>query len=82
MITLIASVDVFDILRIGVRFRIANKEVKITGVTNATITQAITKEILSPISAVKDWEEQSYLNYRGLPVSVCFHQDILVISGS
>ena len=82
LITLTASADVFDILQIGARFRTANKEVKITGVTNATITQAITKEILSPISAVKDWEEQSYLNYRGLPVSICFHQDILVISGS
>ena len=82
MITLIASADVFDILQIGVRFRIANKEVKITGVTNATITQATTKETLSSISAVKDWEGQSYSNYRGLPVSVRFHQDILVIIGS
>ena len=82
LITLTASADVFDILQIGARFRTTNKEVKITGVTNATITQAITKEILSPISAVKDWEEQSYSNYSVLPVSVCFYQDILVISGS
>ena len=57
LIALMASADVLDILQIGARFRIANKELKITIITNATITQATTKETLSSISAVKDWEE-------------------------
>ena len=81
-ITLTASADVFDALQIGTRFRLTNKEVEITGVTSATVAQASTKETLASTSAVKDWEEQSYSAYRGWPVSVCFHQDRLVIGGS
>ncbi len=55
LITLTASAAVFDILQIGARFITANKEIKIPGITNATITQAITTQVLSPISALKDW---------------------------
>ncbi len=81
-ITLTASADVFIAAHVGTRFRISNKEVEITGVTNATQAQATTKQTLSSTAAQKDWEEQAFSGVRGWPVSLCFHQDRMVIGGS
>ncbi len=81
-ITLTASADAFDANHVGVRFRLINKEVEITGYTSATLAQATVKETLNGIAATKDWEEQSYSAVRGWPVAICFHQDRLVIGGS
>lgn len=81
-ITLTASADVFDADHVGVRMRVANKEVEITAVGSATSATATVKETLSGTSATKDWEEQAFSAYRGWPASVCFHQDRLVIGGS
>lgn len=81
-ITLTASADVFDADHVGVRLRLVNKEVEITGYTSATEAQADVKETLSGTTATKDWEEQSFSAIRGWPVSVCFHQDRLVIGGA
>ncbi len=81
-ITVTANTDVFVAAHVGTRFRITNKELEITRVISATVARALVKETLPSTSAVEDWEEQAFSAVRGWPVSVCFHQDRLVIGGS
>jgi len=81
-IILTASADFFVAGHVGKRFRIEGKEVEITVFTDATHATALVKETLTTTAATKDWTEQSFSDVRGWPVSVCFHQDRLVIGGS
>ena len=81
-ITLTVSADLFVAEHVGKRFRIEGKEVEITVFTDATHATALVKETLTTTAATKDWTEQSFSDVRGWPVSVCFHQDRLVIGGS
>jgi len=81
-ITVTASEDVFVTGHVGKRFRIEGKELEITAVTSATLATAMVKSTLTTTTATKDWKEQSFSELRGWPVSVCFHQDRLVIGGS
>jgi len=81
-ITLTASTAVFEAGYVGVRLRLVNKEVEVTGYTSATQVQASVKETLTSTAATKDWEEQSFSAIRGWPVAICFHQDRLVIGGA
>ncbi|QLH40560.1 MAG: hypothetical protein HWD60_18730 [Defluviicoccus sp.] len=81
-VTLTASASVFLSQHFGVRMRIDDKEVQITQVLSATEAKATVLETLKGTSATEDWSEQAFSNARGWPVSVCFHQDRLVIGGS
>ncbi|HEY9078842.1 hypothetical protein [Magnetovibrio sp.] len=81
-ITVTASADVFVADHVGKRFRIEGKELEITAITDATHATAMVKSTLTTTVATKDWTEQAFSNIRGWPVSVCFHQDRLVIGGS
>lgn len=81
LIALTASADVFVAGHVGTRFRFGGKEVEITGVASATSATATVKETLSGTAATKDWEEQAFSAVRGWPVSICFHQDRMVIGG-
>lgn len=81
-ITLTASASLFTANHVNTRFRLADKEVKITAYTSATVASADVKQTLSGTGATKDWEEQAFSAVRGWPVSVGFHQDRLVIGGS
>ena len=82
-ITLTASADVFDATHhVGTRLRLQQKEVEIIAITSATVATAVVKETLVSTAASQDWEEQAYSSLHGWPVSVCFHQDRLVIGGS
>jgi len=81
-ITVTASAAVFVAAHVGTRLRLQQKEVEITAVTSATQASATVKQNLVNTSAHKDWEEQALSAVRGWPVSVCFHQDRLVIGGS
>lgn len=81
-IALTASADVFVAEHVGKRFRIEGKEIEITAYTDATHAQATTKENLTTTSATKEWEEQVVSDVRGYPVSVCFHQDRMVMGGT
>lgn len=81
-ITITASADVFDALHDDKRLRIRGKEVLITNVTSATTATASVKETLPSAAATKDWEEEAFSTLHGWPVSVCFHQDRLVVGGS
>ncbi len=81
-ITLTASEAAFLAGHVNTRFRIADKEVQITAVSSATVATAQVKETLAGTGAQRDWEEAAFSPARGYPVSVCFHQDRLVIGGS
>ncbi|KAF0225915.1 MAG: hypothetical protein FD176_70 [Rhodospirillaceae bacterium] len=81
-ITLTASAAVFVAEHVGTRMRLQQKEVEITAIVSATQASATVKQNLVNTSAHKDWEEQALSAGRGWPVSVCFHQDRLVIGGS
>ncbi len=81
-ITLTASSGVFQAGHQGARLRVQNKEVEITSYTSPTQVQATVKETLVSTTATKDWEEQAFSAVRGWPVSVCFHQDRMIVGGS
>ncbi|MBF0326551.1 MAG: hypothetical protein HQL42_15975 [Alphaproteobacteria bacterium] len=81
-ITLTASAATFVAGHVGTRFRLQGKEVEITEIVSPTQANAVTKQNLVNASASKDWEEQALSSVRGWPVSICFHQDRLVIGGS
>ena len=81
-ITVTASAPVFVDGDIGQRFRIAEREIEITGVTDPATAQAVVKETLVSTSATKDWEEPAFSPRRGWPVSCGFHQDRLVVGGA
>lgn len=81
-ITVTASAPVFDAAQVGDRMRIGGNEIAITGHTSATQISATVKQTLASTTATEDWEEAVFSDYRGRPVSVCFHQDRLVVGGS
>lgn len=81
-VTLTASADLFVTDHVGTRFRLQQKEVEITAVTSARVATAKTIQSLVDTTASTDWEEQALSAVRGWPLSVCFHQDRLVIGGS
>jgi hypothetical protein len=77
-----ASASVFSPDHVGVRLRIGGKEVQISSVTSAVVAQVNVKEAPLGTAATEDWTEQAFSAARGWPISVCFHQDRLVIGGS
>lgn len=81
-ITVTASAAAFDVAHVGLRFRIAKRQVEITAVASATSATATVKETLLSTDGTKDWEEPAFSAFRGWPVSVTFHQDRLVIGGA
>jgi hypothetical protein len=81
-VNLTASADLFVAGHVGVRFRIADKELEITAVSSATVASANALETLAGTAATADWQEQAFSAVRGWPVAVCFHQDRLVCGGS
>lgn len=81
-ITVTASADFFVAEHVGKRLRIQNKELEVTTFTDATHVQAVNKEDLVDTEATTDWEEQAFSDIHGWPVTICFHQDRLVIGGS
>jgi hypothetical protein len=81
-VTLTASAAVFQAAHVGARFRLKQKEVVITAVASASQATASVSQTLVDTAATTDWEEPALSPLRGWPVSVCFHQDRLVIGGS
>ncbi|MCS6890081.1 MAG: hypothetical protein NZN45_00520 [Rhodovarius sp.] len=81
-ITLTASAPVFEEGHVGARWRVAGKRVDIAA--RLSPTQAIA-QVLDPLPSTeptRDWEEGAISSVRGWPVSICFHQDRLVIGGT
>lgn len=81
-ITVTASAPVFLPGHAGVTFRIGKKRLRIDWVGSATSAGATVLEPLSDTAPTADWDEAAFSPVRGWPVSLCFHQDRLVIGGS
>lgn len=81
-INVYANADVFTASHLGARFRIADREVLISGVVSERQAVAAVQEPLTSTEPTVDWSEQAWSSARGWPVSVCFHQDRLVVGGS
>lgn len=81
-VNIYANADVFTDQHLGTRFRIADREIVITGVVNARFAYASIQEPLTVTGPTVDWSEQAWSPARGWPVSACFHQDRLVVGGS
>ncbi|MBK1658055.1 hypothetical protein [Paracraurococcus ruber] len=81
-VTLTASAAVFQAGHAGVRFRIGGKRVLVTAVASATQATATVEEALAGTAATTDWEEAALSPVHGWPVTLCFHQDRLVLGGS
>jgi hypothetical protein len=81
-VTLTASAPVFDVAMLGgaIRFRGVRGTVALVFNSNAVSVQLA--GALPSLDASADWEEAAFSPLRGWPVSVCFHQDRLVIGGS
>ena len=81
-ITLTASANVFHASHEGTFLMIGGKQVEITSYASPTVVDATVIENLDSTNATSNWKEQAFSPLRGWPVSVCFHQDRLVIGGS
>ena len=81
-ITLAASTTLFEAGHVGARLRIGGQRVRITGVASATLATAFVDEALASAAGTTDWDEAAFSAVRGWPVSLCFHQDRLVLGGS
>jgi len=77
-----ASTPVFTAAHVGVRLRIDDKDVEIVQVVSSLVVLVSVQETLIGTTATADWTEEAFSEVRGWPVSVCFHQDRLVIGGS
>lgn len=82
IITLTASAGVFHPSHAGTRMSIGGKQINIISYASPTVIEATVIENLTSTDATTDWEEQAFSSIRGWPISVCFHQDRLVIGGS
>jgi hypothetical protein len=81
-ITITASAPVLSSQHLSTRLRIGGKRVDISAVVSATQVTGQVLDTLLGTSATYDWEEAALGALRGWLVSVCFHQDRLVIGGS
>ncbi|MCU0892801.1 MAG: hypothetical protein MUD06_00510 [Rhodospirillales bacterium] len=82
IVTVTASALVFKAGHVGVRFRIADREVVVTEVVSETQARVDVKQTLAGTQATEDWSEEAFSTVRGWPTAVCYHQDRLVIGGS
>ncbi|WP_043338449.1 hypothetical protein [Belnapia moabensis] len=81
-ITLTASAAVFAAGHAGVRFRLGGKRLVIGSVVSPTQANAVVEETLAGTPATTDWDEAAFSPVHGWPVTLCFHQDRLVLGGS
>ena len=81
-VILTASAPVFRPGHVGARLRIGTRKVVVTSFNSATSVSARTEDVLDAAAATADWDEAAFSDARGWPVTVCFHQDRLVVGGS
>ncbi|WP_424811459.1 hypothetical protein [Roseococcus sp. YIM B11640] len=81
-INVTASAGVFSAGHVQTSFVFRGVRATVTAVASATQATLALQESLPDTAASADWEESAISDMRGWPVSVCFHQDRLVIGGS
>ncbi|MEM7653010.1 MAG: hypothetical protein AAF220_07520, partial [Pseudomonadota bacterium] len=79
---LIASEPFFHPYHPLSRFRIKDKELRMTSYSSSTVANIQTIDTLVDTAATRDWSEQTFSRVRGWPNTCAFHQDRLVIGGS
>lgn len=79
---LTASAPIFVAGHVGTVFRIGRKRLRIDALNSPTSAVATVIDTLAATGPSQDWDEAAFSAARGWPVSVCFHQDRLVIGGS
>jgi hypothetical protein len=82
MVTLTASAAVFQPGHVNTFLRIGLKKVLVTEVISSMLAAAVVQEPLASTGATADWDEAAFSAAHGWPVTVCFHQDRLVIGGA
>ncbi|WP_114393171.1 hypothetical protein [Oleisolibacter albus] len=81
-VRLTASAPVFQPGHEGQPFHVRRKAGRIAAVRSPILAELDLAEDLPDAAATDDWQEAAFSPVRGWPVSVCFHQDRLVIGGS
>lgn len=81
-VTLTASAPIFQAGHAGTRVRIGGRRVLVTAVAGPAEATATTEEMLTGTEATADWDEAAFSPVHGWPVTLCFHQDRLVLGGS
>jgi hypothetical protein len=81
-VTITASSAVFQAAHAGVLFRMAAKRLRIDSVASPQQASATVIDTLTSSAATTDWDEEAFSPVHGWPVTVCFHQNRLVIGGS
>lgn len=81
-VTLSASAAVFTAAHAGTPLRIGGRRVLVSAVASAISATATVLDTLSGTAATTDWQEAAWSAAHGWPVSLCFHQNRLVIGGA
>jgi hypothetical protein len=81
-VTVTASAATFLPGHLGTTMRIGLKKLLITAVNSPSSATATVLDLLDGTAATTDWDEAAFSEARGWPVTVCFHQDRLVLGGS
>ena len=81
-VTLTASAAVFTAAHVGTQLRLGGKRLLVTGVASGSSASASVLETLSIVGPTQDWQEAAFSAAHGWPVSLCFHQNRLVVGGS
>lgn len=81
-VTLSASAAAFTTAHVGTQLRLGGKRLLITAVASASGASATVLDTLSILGPTQDWQEAAFSSAHGWPVSLCFHQNRLVVGGS
>ncbi|MBI0433774.1 hypothetical protein [Roseomonas sp. KE0001] len=81
-VTLTASAAFFQAGHVGTRLRIGGRRIVVTAIASPGVATAVVEETLAAAAPTDDWDEAAFSGVHGWPVTLCFHQDRLVIGGS
>ena len=81
-VALTASAAVFAAAHVGTQLRFGGKRLQVTAVASASSATATVLETLTSTAATSDWQEAAFSAAHGWPVSLCFHQNRMVIGGT
>ena len=81
-VTLTTSVDVFTPAHVGTQVRLGGKRLVITSAATGSSATATVLDGLSILGPTQDWQEAAFSTAHGWPVSLCFHQNRLVVGGA
>jgi hypothetical protein len=81
-VTLTTSINVFTPAHVGTQICLGGKRLLITSAATGSSATATVLETLSILGPTQDWQEAAFSTAHGWPVSLCFHQNRLVVGGA